>query len=324
MNKSFWQLWLHSQAALLTCYLLCTDLLALLCYLYRFPNALLIDFIRFSLPLLIVWLVITVLKMNRLRRTLARHLHRQDFYPQTPLEAQLAKNLYQAQHHHQQMLQAVRQQQQEQTDHRNRFAHEIKNHLAILQARAEVQPAVSSQEVTTAVREANYYLDLLLNGERLLTTANDFRFQWLSLAALVETITQDNAALFIAKQLVPAIEIPQDLHLLTDQKWLHFCINQLLSNAIKYAEPGSTIAFTWEQGRLTIMDTGLPITSTDQPRIFEGGFTGRNGHRTTKSTGMGLYFVKQAANRLNFGVRVFSPNEHCTVAQLIFPAESIK
>lgn len=167
------------------------------------------------------------------------------------------------------------------------------------------------------------YLDLLLSGERLAITSHDFNFQWLPLAKLTATIVQENAALFINKQLVPEISIPANLRLLTDQKWLHFCINQLLTNAIKYAEPGSVIKLVWQTDCLTICDTGLPISSTDQPRIFESGFTGQNGHQTTKSTGMGLYFVKQVTDQLNFSVRVFSPNDHSTVAELIFPPDNI-
>lgn len=154
-------------------------------------------------------------------------------------------------------------------------------------------------------------------------TNHDFHFQWLTLTKLAAAIVQENAALFISKQLVPDINIPTNLRLLTDQKWLHFCINQLLTNAIKYAEPGSVIKLVWQTDRLTICDTGLPISSTDQPRIFESGFTGQNGHQTTKSTGMGLYFVKQVTDQLNFSVRVFSPNDHSTVAELIFPPDNI-
>ena len=180
-----------------------------------------------------------------------------------------------------------------------------------------------SKQVRAAVQQANYFLDLLLSGERLAMTNHDFHFQWLTLTKLAAAIVQEYAALFISKQLVPDINIPANLRLLTDQKWLHFCINQLLTNAIKYADPGSVIKLVWQTDRLIICDTGLPISSTDQPRIFESGFTGQNGHQTTKSTGMGLYFVKQVTDQLNFSVRVFSPNNHSTVAVLVSPPDNI-
>ena len=323
MNNSFGRLWLRSQLPLLSGYALLTGLVALLCYLYRLPLIVLIDLLRFSLPLLIIWLIATILLAKHRQALLARQLPQADFQPHSPVEGRLATMLTKSQRSSRQILQAVRQKQREQNDHRDLFAHEIKNHLAILRAQAEEQPQVPSKQVRAAVQQANYDLDLLLSGERLAMTSHDFNFQWLPLAKLAAAIVQENAALFINKQLVPEISIPASLRLLTDQKWLHFCINQLLTNAIKYAKPGSVIKLVWQTDRLTICDTGLPISSTDQPRIFESGFTGQNGHQTTKSTGMGLYFVKQVADQLNFNVRVFSPNNHSTVAELVFPPDSI-
>ena len=52
MNNSFGRLWLRSQLPLLSGYALLTGLVALLCYLYRLPLIVLIDLLRFSLPLL--------------------------------------------------------------------------------------------------------------------------------------------------------------------------------------------------------------------------------------------------------------------------------
>ncbi|MGN1282769.1 MAG: hypothetical protein ACI4UB_03005 [Limosilactobacillus sp.] len=65
MNKSFWKLWLRDQLPLLITYILLTDLVALLCYLYQLPMTIFTDLLRFSLPLLIVWLIATVLIAKR-------------------------------------------------------------------------------------------------------------------------------------------------------------------------------------------------------------------------------------------------------------------
>ncbi len=48
-----------------------------------------------------------------------------------------------------------------------------------------------------------------------------------------------------------------------------------------------------EEKRLLIQDTGIGIKQEDIHRVFERGFTGSNGRTHTKSTGMGLYLVKQ-------------------------------
>ena len=59
----------------------------------------------------------------------------------------------------------------------------------------------------------------------------------------------------------------------TDEKWLVFVLEQILSNALKYTVEGS-ISIYMEDDWLVIEDTGIGICSEDLPRIFEKGFTG--------------------------------------------------
>jgi len=48
------------------------------------------------------------------------------------------------------------------------------------------------------------------------------------------------------------------------------------------------------------------LRQCDLPYIFEKGFTGDSGDIRKKSTGMGLYLVKQLADDLNIGIEVSS------------------
>ena len=88
---------------------------------------------------------------------------------------------------------------------------------------------------------------------------------------------------------------------MTDEKWLSFILEQLLSNAIKYTNSGE-IRITAEGKLVHISDTGIGIAPEDLPRIFERGFTGYNGRLDKKSTGIGLYLCKQACQRLSIGI----------------------
>ena len=49
---------------------------------------------------------------------------------------------------------------------------------------------------------------------------------------------------------------------------------------------------------LTIADTGIGVAPEDLPRIFEMGYTGLNGRIGQKSSGLGLYLAKKAADLL--------------------------
>ena len=49
---------------------------------------------------------------------------------------------------------------------------------------------------------------------------------------------------------------------------------------------------------MSVADTGIGIAPDDLPRIFEKGYTGYNGRLDKKSTGIGLYLCRTAADRL--------------------------
>lgn len=70
--------------------------------------------------------------------------------------------------------------------------------------------------------------------------------------------------------------------------------------------------------RLSIRDNGIGIRPEDQKRIFDKGFTGGNGRRTAKSTGMGLYYAKKMANKLGIGIHVRSQQNKYTEFVLSF------
>ena len=50
---------------------------------------------------------------------------------------------------------------------------------------------------------------------------------------------------------------------------------------------------------LKVSDTGIGIAPEDLPRIFEKGFTGYNGRAEKKSTGLGMYLSRRAADMLS-------------------------
>ena len=57
---------------------------------------------------------------------------------------------------------------------------------------------------------------------------------------------------------------------------------------------------------LKISDTGIGIAPEDIPRVFEKGFTGYNGRADKKSTGLGLYLCRMAADRLSHKISIES------------------
>lgn len=95
-----------------------------------------------------------------------------------------------------------------------------------------------------------------------------------------------------------------DRSVTSDEKWLEFIINQLLSNSMKYfsesRKPELNI-YTEETADSIVFhfkDNGIGISASDLPYIFDKSYTGENGRTHSRSTGMGLYIVKNLCSRL--------------------------
>jgi signal transduction histidine kinase len=95
---------------------------------------------------------------------------------------------------------------------------------------------------------------------------------------------------------------------LTDEKWLVFVLEQLISNALKYTNQGKICIYLDQQSEKTLIieDTGVGIRDEDITRIFDRGFTGYNGRMDKKSTGIGLYLCQQVLNKLSHSIIVSS------------------
>ena len=96
-----------------------------------------------------------------------------------------------------------------------------------------------------------------------------------------------------------------ELTVYTDEKWVRFILGQLIANAVQYCNAQPTLSFyarrEESQIRLTIQDNGLGIPEEELPRVFDKGFTGRNGRLRSGATGLGLYLCKQLCIKLGIG-----------------------
>ena len=140
------------------------------------------------------------------------------------------------------------------------------------------------------------YAEMVLTFQRLESISSDMVLEGHDLHALVKQAVRKYALSFINKSLSLELLSPESgegaqSQVLTDEKWFVFCLEQLLSNSLKYTNKGGISIQAWAEGErvmLSIEDTGIGIRAEDLPRIFERGFTGYNGRLDKKSTGIGL------------------------------------
>ena len=99
---------------------------------------------------------------------------------------------------------------------------------------------------------------------------------------------------------------PARLSVVGDRRQLVSAVTNLLDNAVKYSEPGSTVHVTSRtDGRwvdVTVRDHGIGIPRRDLERIFERFYrVDRARSRDTGGTGLGLAIVRHVAS--NHGAR---------------------
>lgn len=321
MKKTFCRQYLKKALPLLLLYALVLAFAALVLNLYGCRLEAWGDLIRYTLPFLLAWLVGDFLHERQKTAEIRRWDGQRALKAASPSELALIKRAQLLAADKQKSEQVWNLKAQEEVEQMELLAHEIKNSLTEISGLASQGSQVQSRDLEQPLRQADYQLDLLLGGQRLAADQNDFDFAWCKLTSLVSELLAQNMAVFLEKGVIPEVDLAE-VQVLTDRKWLRFIVQQLLSNALKYST-GDQIRIYFKDQALTIYDEGPRIAASDQPRLFEKGFTGQNGHHNAQSTGMGLYFVKEAADKLGLGVAVTSEAKG-VAAQVIFPVDQVK
>ncbi len=178
----------------------------------------------------------------------------------------------------------------------------------------ELQKQCDRQKETEELFKIEQYAQMALYFARLDNPSSDFLFTETDVREIVKQAIRKYSVLFLRSGLSFRME-EFEIRAVTDEKWLGFVIEQVFSNALKYTYQGGIAIYgSDEEGNrkqgnvsyLVIEDTGIGITESDLPRIFERGFTGYNGRIDKKATGLGLYLCNQIMERMSHTITVKS------------------
>lgn len=193
----------------------------------------------------------------------------------------------------------------ESIDYYTTWIHQIKTPIAVMRMTLQGEDTEEHRELLAQLFRIEQYVDMVLTYIRLGSSQTDFVFEECDLDNIIRQAIRKYAPLFVRSR-IGLVYKPTEIKVLTDEKWLLFLLEQLLSNAVKYTREGTvTIAVSPEQV-LSVTDTGIGIASEDLPRIFDKGFTGYHGRADKKATGLGLYLCKQTADKLGIRLSVRS------------------
>lgn len=148
-------------------------------------------------------------------------------------------------------------------------------------------------------------------------------FEEVDFEALIQEVIESLSFLEQAKEIQISYVVPENLQFFSDSSRLKMIFTNLVSNAIKYSDPEEENPFISilveqkdEHVSIQIKDNGIGIAPQHQDRIFNMFF-----RASSKSTGsgLGLYIVREAVNKLGGTISVTSSPGKGTEFILIFP-----
>jgi two-component system sensor histidine kinase KdpD len=186
------------------------------------------------------------------------------------------------------------------------LAHEFKTPLATILAAAgglrEAGPLAPAQAdmAETVENEATRLGSLtsrLLRTARLDREEIRPRMELTNITSMVAQIASQHSARSSDRPIV--LRNTDPVEVLADPELLRLTVGQLIENACKYSQPGSTVTIRVEQQgefvAVRVSNSGSSIPANEQRRIFERFYRGANAKRSTSGSGLGLYVARKIA-----------------------------
>ena len=196
-------------------------------------------------------------------------------------------------------------------------SHELKTPLAIIgnYARALEDPTLDAESreryAKTLISASKRLSELVSNILKLSKLENHqlkIEMEEVNLTEMLENAIINFEDRIEEKNLTLDVDL-QDVSILSSSAFLEPVWNNLISNAIKFTEPGGSIsiALSAESGnaRVTVSDTGCGMTKEVGMRIFEKFYQGDTSH-SSEGNGLGLALVKRVIDILGGEISVTS------------------
>ena len=219
----------------------------------------------------------------------------------------------------------IKEKQKDYKEYIESWVHEIKIPITSAKLLCENNKTVITNKIDEDIEEVNNYVEQALFYARMDQVSNDFMIREISLNEVIKNVLARNKKIMIQNNM--KVELKDvNIKCYTDEKWLQFILNQIITNSIKYRNDNNAVVkITGIQNKeniiLKIKDNGIGIKKSEIDRIFDKGFTGTNGRNQTKSTGIGLYLCKRLCERIGMEIDANSKENEYTEIVIIIPRE---
>ena len=213
-------------------------------------------------------------------------------------------------------------------DYIQEWVHEVKIPLTAIALICGRNTGEDFRELARQAEKIGNYTEQVLYEAKSNVTEKDMLIRETELDRVVNDCIRENKRLFIDAGL--AIETDVSGVVYTDEKWLGFILKQILQNCCQYRAADSAVVriaaavLPGEKLELSVWDNGVGILESDLPRVFDKGFTGSNGRRNKRSTGLGLYLCKKLCAALDVEISARSVRGEFTRIALVFNVPALK
>ena len=217
----------------------------------------------------------------------------------------------------------IKEKQKDYKEYIESWVHEIKIPITSAKLLCENNKSDITNKIDEDIEEVNNYVEQALFYARMDQVSNDFMIREISLNEVIKNVLARNKKIMIQNNM--KVELKDvNIKCYTDDKWLEFILNQIITNSIKYRnDNNAVIKITGIQNKeniiLKIKDNGIGIKKSEIDRIFDKGFTGTNGRNQTKSTGIGLYLCKRLCEGIGMEIDANSKENEYTEIVIIIP-----
>ena len=203
------------------------------------------------------------------------------------------------------------------------WVHEIKTPIASTKLIIENNRDEVTNKIDFQIDKIEGFVEQVLYYSRSNNAHKDYIIKQINLDNVVRNVVKRNYRDFIHKKIKLDIKDINEI-VYSDGKWVEFIINQIIGNSIKYSSSKEPIISIYSIKKansvmLTVEDNGVGIIDKDIDRVFEKGFTGENGRKFSKSTGIGLYLCGKLCSKLGLKITIDSEVNQGTKVTLIFP-----
>lgn len=213
----------------------------------------------------------------------------------------------------------------EMSDYYTLWAHQIKTPIAAARLLLQNTDDEKIEGLSEQLFKIEEYVEMVMQYLRTESMSSDIELKKYELGDLVKQAVMKYRKQFLRKNI--SLEVSNiNATVLTDEKWLVFVIEQIISNSLKYTSYGKVSIYTDKASpkTLVISDTGIGIRPEDLPRVCERGFTGLNGRVDKKSTGIGLFLCKKILNKLSHSFTIDSAVDSGTVVKINLKSREIE